>query len=224
MHQKAGNGGFLRHQELCSIAKSDKRERKMNKFISNLLGWMKGTAIRDMVENTPECEEYREFARTFTPAPDADYQWFLSHATKEFELADDRMKELDSKADSLIRYLGAAEGILSLAFLRVADTKDASLLWVSIPTMLAFLAAILLASTSRSPALHPVFPATADFLLRYPNGHFAKYAARIAATTQIARRALREKAALVRFSYGALNIGLVWLTFGAMVYSLSKVF
>jgi hypothetical protein len=76
--------------------------------------WLSGTAIRDRVASLPEAEEYREFARRFTPIAGVDYEWFLSQSVKEFEMTDKRAGELDSKADSLIGYLGAAEGVLSL--------------------------------------------------------------------------------------------------------------
>jgi hypothetical protein len=97
-------------------------------------------------------------------------------------------------------------------------------LLASVPAMLGLLLAILFAIVSRSPALHPIFPPTEQFLSKYPDGHYAKFAARVAATTCIARMAIKEKAGLVRWSYWSFILGLIWFVIGALIYSLVKAF
>lgn len=191
--------------------------------IGRLWSWMNGTAIRDRVVNMPEAETHRDFARNFTPVEGMAYDWFLSQAVKEFELTDSRTGELDKKADSLIGYLGAASGALSLTMVYVVNAKHSWLMLISVPVTLIFLAAVFFAVVSRSPALHPSFPATEDFLLKHPDGHYSIFAARVAATAQIARLAIREKAKLVRRSYWCFNLGLVWLVFGSLLYALFKI-
>jgi hypothetical protein len=191
--------------------------------IVRLWAWMNGTAIRDRVANTPEAEAHRDFARNFTPVAGVTYEWFLSQAVKEFELTDSRTGELDKKADSLIGYLGAASGVLSLTMVYVVNAKHSWLMLISVPATLIFLTAVFFAVVSRSPALHPSFPATEDFLLKRPDAHYSIFAARVAASAQIARMAIKEKAKLVRRSYWCFNLGLVWLVFGSLLYSLFKI-
>jgi hypothetical protein len=184
-----------------------------------LVAWLSGTAIRESVEKLPEVQRLRKFARSFNPIEGVDYKWFMEQAAKEFDFAESRTKSLEEKADKVIAYLGATEGILTFGMTYVVSFGHPKFLWVSVPTLIAFFAAIMLALISRSPALHPAFPSPQEFLEKYPQGNPAKFAARISATSGIASLANAAKARLVRRAHWLLAIGLGWFVVSALVYS-----
>lgn len=180
--------------------------------------WFSGAATRDKVEKDPRASQLRQLAREFDARDNDNHSWFLESAIKEFEFANSRSEELDKKADSIITYLGATEGILTVTMVYVIGAGHGVFAIASIPSLLAFLTAIISAIVSRSPALHPVFPPTLEYLAKYPEGGRGKFAARISATAQIAGLSLKEKASRVRLAYWFLAGGLAWFVLIALVY------
>ena len=189
--------------------------------------WFSGAWIREKVEKQKEYLDAQRFAESYAPRAGNDYGWVLNHALEEYEMVSARVDTLDTKAASLIGYLGAGSGLISLALVYGLGSKEVAVLWASLPTLLLFLDAILSVIVTRAPAKMPSLPHAKDaFECQDTNGGGAeaKFAARIWLSTVALSLAAREKGRLVRCAFWFFGAAIIWLVGSVLTASFARVF
>jgi hypothetical protein len=186
--------------------------------------WVNGNPYRTLVENSSDVQEAKKFAEDFKPKDGYDYHWIIDSALKEGDYVRDAIEGMDSKADSIIGYVGAAEGILTLATAYVAiDPNTRALAGVSGPTLAFFLAAIGYALAVRAPADHPGFPSARDaFKNESKKQGEAVFAAEMMMRSRAARVIINKKGNLTRRSYQLFFLGTAWFVFASILYVLCR--
>lgn len=113
-----------------------------------------------------------EFADTFEPAEDVNYDWVYAYSKDLFGSLQTVFKELEDKASSTITFLGSGAGLLTMgAALAVANPSvDRTVVWWSLPSILCALAALTCALISRRPTACTYPPPITDAI------QFAEYA------------------------------------------------
>ncbi len=179
--------------------------------------WFRGEGMRRQIERSSEFQDVERFGKEYTPKDNVDYSWVQRHAEEEFRRVEARVDTIDSKADSLVKYLGAGSGFLALA-----STKAPP--WQIIPALFLFLAALIFVMRALSPQAHPIPPQTRtalDFAEAYGKEEaIASFAAKFAAASTAMGIAATMKAHRVRVGFWLFLLALMWLTGYAAVRSL----
>ncbi|MGH9685029.1 MAG: hypothetical protein ACRD4S_15625 [Candidatus Acidiferrales bacterium] len=200
----------------------EKRE-KTTQFIKSVVS---GCWIREKVEKGESYESAVAFSDTYQPHAERDYGWALDYAVKEYELASLRAEYLEGKADSLIGYLGAASGLISIGLAYGIGDHRGRVLLAAIPALLLLLSGIVLALISRIPSKSPSLPHCKDALEYMQKDDLAagKFAAYIWTSTRALALTTSEKAKLVRSAYVCFGFGIVWLVLSSTVVALVRHF
>jgi len=187
-------------------------------------GIIGGSWIQDKIEKDPSYNLAVVFSDKYEPHPNRDYKWVLDYAVKEYEMASLRAEYLEGKADSLIGYLGAASGLISIGLAYGIGDHKGKVLVAAIPALLLLLSGIVLALTSRVPSKSPSPPHCKDALEYMQKDELAtgKFAAYIWVCTRSLALATREKAKLVRWAYLCFGAGIVWLVVSSVIVALTR--
>lgn len=182
-------------------------------------GW-----IQEKVERNPSYNSAVKFSDEYQPSADSDYKWVLDYAVREYEMASLRLESLDGKADTLIGYLGAGAGLVSIGIAYSTGQHKSSVLVAAIPALLLLLFAILLALVARLPSKFPSPPHAKD-ALEYANKEktqqaVGKFAACVWTSTRSLSLSAREKARLVRWAYRSFGAGITWLILASIISAL----
>ena len=182
-----------------------------------------------LVSKIQSDKEYRaalRFAQTFNPRPGTDYEWVIAHADTEYKRLESIGKELDTKADSFIRYLASVVSALSLLLASdFAGLNDNGEIFI-FPAMILMIVAIVCAALARFPEMQPLPMATTD-AFKYADGFKPAMVARAcsAAMTNVASVGLRltneRKARRIRWAFSFLIFALVWLVAAPLVLPLA---
>ncbi len=86
------------------------------------------------------------FNDTLTPVEEGDYKWVWDYAKFQFERANQIYRELDDKANDIIKYLGGGTGLFTLA--AIANTTPRNL-WVIIAAIPSFALAVVSIALAR---------------------------------------------------------------------------
>jgi hypothetical protein len=171
--------------------------------------------VRKKIESSEDFKASEKFAADLKVKEEVDYGWVERHALEEFRLCESRIDKIESKADSLIKYLGAGSGIAALL---AAHAPAAQV----IPTLLLLLAALFVAIRALQPGEHPSLPKTklAFEFAEYhkPKEATACFAAKINAASVGMAISARNKADCVRWAFWFFLMALVWLV-GYAAYS-----
>jgi len=179
-----------------------------------------GDWMREKVRSSEAYRSAVDFCHDYKPTPSTDYAWVLDHAAKEFEQTSARVAGLDAKAESLIGYLGAGSGIISVALAFGLEPHPKLALWIGAPPLLMLLVAVLLALSSRTPALMPALPHTRDALMELdaaPLVAKGKLAAYIWMSSQGLSLTAREKARLIRTAFALFAAAVSWLVVASII-------
>jgi hypothetical protein len=169
-----------------------------------------------------------EFAKNYQPKADTDYRWVMEYANSEYKRYEAILNGIDSKADSLIRYMGAGSGVIALVFTYALAAKG----WLSalqvLPTLAMFFTSMVFASKARTPEKMTAPPNT-EAAIKYAHAYATNSAtASFAAMTGTAsiglKIAIREKARLVRLAFHWFLCGVSWLVLIAIVTTILRVF
>lgn len=114
--------------------------------------------LSDIVEQDPDYQAARRFAKEFEPNQDLDYEWACEHASAEYERAADWVESLDAKADSIMNYLSAFFGLALVAFAYQAIDRHWLIGLAVVPSLVVGFCAIMEALKARSPAGLPMPP------------------------------------------------------------------
>lgn len=187
--------------------------------------WFSGEGIAKKVVGDKSYIEALSFARNYKPKPETDYGWVMDYADSEYKRLEDTLNFLDSKADSLIRYMGAGSGIIALVFTYVLSVNT----WWSavqvLPTLIMFFISMAYAGRARAPEKMPTPLHTAG-AIKYAHAYPASVArASFAAMTGTAaiglNIAITEKARLVRWAFRWFIYGVFWLVLIAIISVIS---
>ncbi len=165
--------------------------------------------LRGAIEAEPAFKEAQEFSKKYEPNHKVDYDWVRTHATEEFRYAESRVATIESKADSLVKYLGAGSGIVAL----LLANKP---MWQVVPTLILVLLALLMAVFALQPAEHPMLPKTKtalEYADKFVDGKqaIASFAAKTAVATTGMAIAAERKANRVRWAFWLFFAGMAWL-------------
>lgn len=183
--------------------------------------WFSGVAIKQKVETDPRYQEAVTFAQTYEPNSGIEYDWVADHALEEYKRLEGTVEVIESKADSLIRYLGAGSGLIALAFAYSVPDRG----WLGIiqifPALFALLVAIFYAARARTPEKLPM-PLHTKSAFKYADAYSATVArASFAAMTGAAAFGLAlaatEKARLVRWAFRLFIFAVSWLVLMAAI-------
>jgi len=191
--------------------------RKIWLFLKRL--W-DGTWIQERVENNPSYRSAVKFSDDYEPKADRDYKWALDYSIKEYEQASLRVETLDSKADTLIGYLGAGSGLVSIGLAYGLGQGKAKVLIAAIPALLLLLVAIVLALVARIPSKFPSLPYAKDALEMKTDtdqGAIGKFAAAVWVSSRSISLSAREKARLVRMAYWCFGLGITWIVLYSVI-------
>ena len=187
---------------------------------------MSGLKIVSKIESDEEYLAAVRFAETFTPNPEKDYEWVIAHSDLEYKRLESIGKDLDTKADSFIRYLGLVASALSLlagsnlTSLNIGGSKLHIL-----PAVILMIVGIVFALSARLPEIQPL-PMATTHALEYANWFSSAMIARTccAAMTNAASVGLRlanqEKAGRIRWAFWFLIFALAWLVVAPLATSI----
>src|SRR5437016_7895 len=74
-------------------------------------------STRRLVESSPELAQAAEFSRNFTPREGVNYEWVIAYAKDQWNSLETVFKQLDDKADGVIKYLSGGTGLLAIGTL-----------------------------------------------------------------------------------------------------------
>lgn len=103
------------------------------------------------IEDNTEYRIAREFKETFEPKGEIDYEWILGYSKDIYDRSLEIYKELDDKANDIIKYLGGGTGIFTLAVLANIKIDNVFLVACVIPSFLCALLSIFFACLARKP-------------------------------------------------------------------------
>ena len=107
--------------------------------------------VEAQILSHPDYENAIKFKDTIDPKDGIDYEWVLEYAKYQFDRADRLYKELDDKANDIIKYLGGGTGLFTLAAIFNTTPQRLSVILASIPAFLLALVAVALAARARQP-------------------------------------------------------------------------
>jgi hypothetical protein len=182
-----------------------------------------GDWILERVKKDKSYDLAATFSDKFEPKADRDYKWVLDYSIKEYELASLRVDSLEGKADTLIGYLGAGSGLISIGLAYGLGKGNSRVLIAAVPALLLLLFAILLALVARIPSKLPTLPQSRTALeIEADSDRVAvgKFAASVWTSTRSIALAAREKSRLVRWAYWCFGFGITWIVLCSVVSSL----
>src|SRR5262245_53924895 len=133
------------------------------------------TTLRDLL--IPPCfdddAEADSFVESCNVKSGLGYEWYCEYAKEDFARACANGSELDARADAIIRSVGLFTGVVSAAAL---FQVNATTWWVAVafgPSLLCAIAAIVLATAARVPAL-VLRPPSTTIALSFVNSYEEK--------------------------------------------------
>jgi hypothetical protein len=128
-----------------------------------------GEWIRTKVEADSAYREAVQFAQDYEPTEGTNYDWVFQQALEQYARMEQRVDKIEEKADRMVKYLGAATGVIAL----VAPWTE--LLAVPVLLALAFLVlGFASAVFSIQPEKIPIPPARYDWLALCRRVQFCK--------------------------------------------------
>jgi len=168
----------------------------------------------DYIPDDPDYRKAVEFEETFTPHSDRDYDWVWTYASENFGRLETMYKDLDSKADSIIRYLGGGTGLVTLGAIATISKETAPIVLWMVPSVLIALAAIVFAARARVPVKTP-FPPSVEGAVKYVNAFDQQakdtFLGQWHLTCEAMRLAIREKAWGVKWATRLFTLALTTL-------------
>ncbi len=182
--------------------------------------WLrKWLSIAAFVEQSEEYQKAWDFAQRFNPRPDTDYEWICDYAADEYLRFSQALKDIETKADDLIKYLGAGSGFVSLFTLYAKDERLREL-WAVLPTLFFLLASLGCAILARAPQRHPYPPLTRNavtYVEYFKESAKVRFFVKYAAAAVALKAATQFKAAAVRWSFRLLMFAVAYLIAAVML-------
>jgi Type II secretion system (T2SS), protein G len=108
-----------------------------------------------------ECEAYRnakDFLSNSVAVQGVNYKWVADYAKYLWEDYNNDYSAMDEKAESIVKYLGGATGLLIIGVLFKVDAANSYIAISTIPAVICSLIAIGLALMAKQPAPFPRLP------------------------------------------------------------------
>ena len=103
------------------------------------------------IEGSPEYIAAKEFKETIELKEGVDYGWVWDYAADSYRRTEQIYRELDDKANDIIKYLGGGTGLFTLAALSNVNANNACIILGATPSFVLALIAIALAARARQP-------------------------------------------------------------------------
>lgn len=186
--------------------------------MGRILRWF---SIVRFVNESQEFKNAWDFQKSYNPESGLDYRWVADHSVEEFKRLSRDVDSLDEKADSLIRYLGAGSGFISLGTLLAKEQSVTPLFPILVPTLCFLLVALCLAVIARKPQFYPAPPYTReafDFVDFFKdNSAQIRFSAKVGAASVAMKLANEFKAVHIRWAFRFFVYGIVYLV-SATIY------
>jgi hypothetical protein len=174
----------------------------------------KWISIAKFVRESEEFKAAWDFQLNHKLSPGIAYDWVATYAMEENRQALASLDSVDSKADGLIRYLGAGSAFVSLLAL-YSQPGGGQHLWAIAPTLLLLLLSLGCAVIARAPQAHPNPPFTksaVQFAEFYKENANVRFAMKVGAATVGVKAATQYKAAFVRWSFRFFVLAIAYLS------------
>jgi hypothetical protein len=107
--------------------------------------------IEAQIKSDPEYEEAETFQENIEPTKEADYTWVWRYSEDTFKRVETIYKELDDKANDIVKYLGGGTGLFTLGVLANVSHSNYWIIICALPAFLLALTSIALALRARQP-------------------------------------------------------------------------
>jgi hypothetical protein len=121
-------------------------------------------------DNDPTYVEAKNFAKTIEPEGGKDYGWVAEYAKDLYDRLARANKDIDEKANDIVKYLGGGSGLFALGAIAKTDASNAIMLFYAIPSFVIAVCAIVCAAAVRRPMgidLPPSVEAAFDYASHY---------------------------------------------------------
>src|SRR5208337_1808625 len=114
--------------------------------------------------------EAEKFKQEIQPEKEVNYDWVWDYACETHNHIWERYKELDNKANDIIKYLGGGVGLFTVGTIANISSQNVWLVVCAIPSFLVSLASIFFAVLALQP--NPVkLPPTVESAYNYANDY-----------------------------------------------------
>lgn len=174
-----------------------------------------------------EMDEYKKiynYGKSFEPQKDISYEWIYNHSMKQYGEVVDTLKDMDKKADSMIKYLAPSSGLLSIVLGLISLNMNSVWLLISITTGVALLiGAMVFSLMAVKPMQQCILPTTTNALEiqeYFKDDNFAKgdFAICIEGAVQILSYVNHIKARRIDFSYRLFMGAVTWLLVTMIIF------
>jgi hypothetical protein len=111
--------------------------------------------LANKIQHSPEYQDATTFRENITPLEGVDYAWACSYAQDRFKRLEQICRELDDKANEIIKYLGGGTGLYTLAVVANNSPGKRWVILMAVPAFLLALISIALALRARQPIPTP---------------------------------------------------------------------
>lgn len=155
--------------------------------------WLFEMSRPDRIFTDPEYAKAYEYKNQFQPKDDADYGWVSTYAVFIYNQLQAIETSLDSKAESIIKLMGGASGLLSIGAIinmdKLAALNGPTRFWIAISLIIA-LFSVGLAIWARVPR-NTVLPPSIAWALEYVEGYESQSESRFLAQWHLACEGIR---------------------------------
>ena len=107
--------------------------------------------LQTQIDAAPAYLDAVTFNDNITPKEGAKYEWAWEYAKFQFERADRIYRDLDDKANDIIKYLGGGTGLFTLAALANVTRGNVYVIAASLPAFAFAVISVALAACARQP-------------------------------------------------------------------------
>ena len=102
-------------------------------------------------EDNPVYQKAEAFQESIEPVEGADYDWVWDYAKDVYDRLSKVYKDLDDKANDIIKYLGGGAGLFTLGAIANVNKDNAGLMLSALPALACALLSIFFAVLARKP-------------------------------------------------------------------------
>lgn len=118
------------------------------------------------IEHETDYREAEQFKLDWSPKEERKYAWVPEYAEQLYRLHDERFRDLDAKADAIIRYLGGGTGLVAIVVLANPSRAAAPVLIALLFSVVCSITAMVIAAVARNPK-SSYLPPTVEGAIRY---------------------------------------------------------
>lgn len=121
-----------------------------------------------VIHDRDSFKDAQHFSETIQPLENTEYDWVFAYSKDLYDKYRAIYKDLDDKANEIIKYLGGGTGLFTLAVLLNITPRNAVIVGWTLPSFLLSIISVYLAMKSRQPHV-TCLPPTAKNAFGYAN-------------------------------------------------------